>query len=109
MESRLDQLRRLLQRNPDNALGQYNLGVELDRAGEAAAAAEALRRAVALNPNYTAAFRDLGRVLAKRGLRDEALEAYREGLRSAERTGEIQTAKEIRVFLRRMGAAQPEG
>ncbi len=103
VENRLEQLRRLAQRNPNNPLGQYTLGVELDRAGDWEGAAEALRRAVALNPDYTAAYRDLGRVLAKAGRPAEARSTYEAGLQSAERTGELQTAREIQVFLRRLG------
>lgn len=95
-------MRRLAAKNPQNALMQYTLGLELGREGELEGSVEALRRAVSLNPDYTAAYRDLGRALERAGRREEARRAFQDGLESARRTGEIQTAREIQVFLRRL-------
>jgi len=58
-----------------------------------------------LKPDYTAAYRGLGRALERAGRPDEARAAYGQGLEVAQRTGDLQTKKEIEVFLRRLGRA----
>src|SRR5438552_533334 len=50
-----------------------------------------------------AAYRGLGRALERAGRLDEARAAYRRGLEVARQTGDLQTGKEIEVFLRRLG------
>jgi hypothetical protein len=44
----------------------------------------------------------LGRALERAGRRADAVSAYRKGLEVATRTGDLQTKKEIEVFLRRL-------
>src|SRR5438093_1442078 len=61
------------------------------------------REAVRLKPDYTAAYRGLGRALERAGRLDEARAAYGRGLEVARQTGDLQTGKEIEVFLRRLG------
>lgn len=101
LERRVATLRRLLDASPDDALGWYGLGralVELDRPGEAA---PALRRALESRPDYTAAWRELGRALLAAGDAAGALEVLREGIEVAQRTGDLQTGREMRTFARR--------
>jgi predicted RNA polymerase sigma factor len=54
---------------------------------------------------YTIAHRGLGRALERAGRREEARAAYRKGLEVAARAGDLQTKKEIEVFLRRLDTA----
>ena len=55
---------------------------------------------------YTIAHRGLGRALERAGRREETRAAYRKGLEeAARRTGDLQTKKEIEVFLRRLETA----
>lgn len=86
----------------DNALLRYSLGNEYLKAGEAAKAAGHLRRAVEHDPKYSAAWKLLGRALADAGSPDEALAAYHEGIAVAEARGDVQAAKEMGVFARRI-------
>ena len=67
-----------------------------------ALAAEHLARAVELDPTYSAAWKLFGKALSATGRDDEARAAYRRGISAAERNGDIQAAKEMRVFLRRL-------
>ncbi|MGH7267302.1 MAG: hypothetical protein ACREMB_20975, partial [Candidatus Rokuibacteriota bacterium] len=55
-----------------------------------------------LEPDYSAAHRGLGRALERAGRLDEARAAYALGLEVATRTGDLQTRKEMEVFLRRL-------
>jgi len=86
----------------DNALLRFSLGSEYLKAGDAARAAEHLRRAVEHDPTYSAAWKLLGRALAEAGAAEDALAAYRQGIAVAEARGDKQAAKEMGVFARRL-------
>jgi predicted Zn-dependent protease len=86
----------------DNALLRYSLGNEYLKQGDAARAVEHLRRAVGHDPQYSAAWKLLGRALAESNQPAEALAAYREGIAVAHARGDVQAAKEMAVFARRM-------
>ncbi|MEW6413727.1 MAG: tetratricopeptide repeat protein [Pseudomonadota bacterium] len=86
----------------DNALLRFSLGSEYLKAGDAARAAEHLRRAVEHDPTYSAAWKLLGRALAEAGAPEDALAAYRQGIAVAEARGDKQAAKEMGVFARRL-------
>ena len=76
-------------------------------AGQAASAADEYQEAVRLKPDYSAAYRGLGRARERAGRAAEARPAYTKGLEAAGRHGELQTKKEIEVFLRRLDAGTP--
>lgn len=86
----------------DGALLRYSLGNALLAAGDAAAAAEALRAAVAFDPTYSAAWKLLGRALEACADFDGAREAWRRGIEVAAARGDVQAGKEMAVFLRRL-------
>ena len=88
----------------DNALLRYSLGNEYLKQGDALSAAEHLRRAVEHDPSYSAAWKLLGRALAEAGALADALAAYRQGIAVAEARGDVQAAKEMGVFARRIEA-----
>ncbi|MHB0972871.1 MAG: tetratricopeptide repeat protein [Thiobacillus sp.] len=86
----------------DNALLRYSLGNEYLKLGDAAQAAEHLRRAVEHDPKYSAAWKLLGRALTDAEAWSEALAAYQQGIAVAEARGDKQAAKEMGVFARRI-------
>ncbi|HKZ53105.1 MAG TPA: tetratricopeptide repeat protein [Candidatus Acidoferrales bacterium] len=96
------QLRELIEMDPDDAVLHYGLGCEHLRRGEFEAAIEPLLRALELQPDYSAAHRELGKSLEKLNRREEAVAAYRRGHEVAKRRGDLQTAREIEVFLKRL-------
>ena len=67
-----------------------------------ALAAVHLARAVELNPEYSAAWKIYAKALVAAGREDEAREAYNHGIAAATRNGDIQAAKEMTVFLKRL-------
>lgn len=93
---------KMLDAGKDGALLRYSLGNEYTKADDAETAALHLRRAVELDPDYTAAWKLLGRALADTGRRDEALQAYNAGIAVAIRRGDKQAQKEMQVFARRI-------
>jgi len=58
--------------------------------------------AVTLDPDYSAAWRVLGRACAALGEVGTAREAFGKGIAAAERRGDAQLVREMRVFLRRL-------
>ncbi|MBI4755933.1 MAG: tetratricopeptide repeat protein [Betaproteobacteria bacterium] len=98
-------LERLLGGPRDNALLRYSLGNEYLKAGEAGRAAEQFREAVTRDPHYSAAWKMLGKALEADGRAQDARAAYREGVAVAQARGDIQAAKEMTVFARRIDKA----
>jgi len=89
----------------DGALLRFALGQALLATGDAAAAATELQAAVGFDPHYSAAWKLLGKALQATGDLDGAASAWRAGMAVAEARGDVQAAKEMRVFLRRIGSA----
>ena len=95
-------LERLLAAGKDGPLLRFGLGNAYLAAGDATHAVEHLRRALAFDPDYSAAWKQLGKALTTAGLETEALAAYRDGIAAAERKGDKQALKEMQVFSRRL-------
>ncbi len=104
---RLEQLKQLAKAQPENALIHYALGLEWRKSGSPAEAVLCFRRVLALDPGYSAAYRELGRALQESGKPREAVRAFQQGIQIAEANGDLQTAKEMRVFLKRLLANPP--
>lgn len=100
--SRLEQM---LASGQDSALLRFSLGSEYLRAGDASEACVHLARAVEQKPDYSAAWKLLGKATADAGNTDEAAKVYARGIAVAEEHGDIQAAKEMRVFLKRLQKA----
>jgi Tfp pilus assembly protein PilF len=86
----------------DSALLRYSLGNEWLKNGNPAKAAECFRAALARDPGYSAAWKLLGKALAESSEIQAALAAYEQGIRVAKEKGDIQAAKEMAVFARRL-------
>ena len=95
-------LEKLLAAGKDGALLRFGLGNAYLANGEAMRAVEHLRQALVFDPDYSAAWKLLGKALAMAGLESEALIAYRDGIAAAERNGDKQALKEMQVFARRL-------
>jgi len=109
MGARIDSLLGLLGQGRDSALLRYSLGTEYLAAAEPALAAEELVRAISHDPDYSAAWKELGRALALLGDDDGAADAWCRGAEVADRRGDVQAAKEMRVFLRRLDRRERGG
>jgi tetratricopeptide (TPR) repeat protein len=96
---------RMLAAGKDSALLRYSIGNEHAKAKNWPAAVEALARAVALDPDYTAAWKLYARALLETGEPKAALDAYRQGIDVARRKGDRQAEKEMTVFARRIERA----
>ena len=98
----IPQLEKLLGTHRDGALLRYSLGLEYVKSGDHARAAQYLRDAVERDPNYSAAWKMLGKSLAETQRNEEALAAYRQGIAAAQKKGDRQAEKEMTVFAKRL-------
>ena len=91
----------------DGALLRLSLGnalLQLDRRDEALIE---LRRAVVFDPQYSAAWKALGKACLTTGDSAGAADAWRRGIAAAQARGDKQAEKEMGVFVRRLD--QPGG
>ena len=102
-------LEKLLDGPRDGALLRYSLGNEWLKAGDPAKAADCFRAAVERDPKYSAAWKLLGKALTECGDIQAALDAYTQGMRVAEEKGDLQAAKEMGIFARRLRKQTGEG
>jgi predicted Zn-dependent protease len=102
MASALEGLERLLAAGKDSALLRFGLGNEHLKRGDAQVAADHFRRAVELDPGYSAAWKMLGKALMAAKRPQEALAAWNDGIAAAERRGDKQAMREMQVFARRL-------
>lgn len=109
MNPRIDALEKLLDTPRDGALLRFSLGNEYLRQARPERAAAHFRRATELDPHYSAAWKALGKALVESGDAAGAQAAYRQGIEVAKAGGDVQAAKEMQVFLRRLekAAADP--
>ena len=105
MNPRIASLEKMLDGPRDGALLRFSLGNEYLKAGAAAEAANCFAAAVARDPNYSAAWKALGKAHAEADNPAAALAAYQQGIAVAEAKGDIQAAKEMAVFVKRLEKA----
>lgn len=92
----------LLAKGYDDALLRYSLGNAYLKQQDFTAAIEHLGQSLKFNPNYSAAWRSYGKALAENQQISDAIQAYNQGIEIAEKNGDIQTVKEMKVFLKRL-------
>ena len=95
-------LEKLIDGPRDGALLRYSLGCAYLKIGRCPEAVQRLREATERDPTYTAAWKQLGKALSENGEPEAALEAYAQGMAVAQARGDIQAAKEMAVFSRRL-------
>ena len=98
---RIATLRLLAESDPSDATTWFLLGREL-AADSPTEAADAFRRALQADPDYSAAYRQLGNALEAAGQVDEAVAVYEKGVEVAARTHDLQAGKEMNAFLKRI-------
>lgn len=95
-------LEKLLDGPRDGAMLRQALGNEWLKAGDPGQAAQYFRDALKFDARYSAAWKLLGKALEASGEKAAALDAYRRGAEVATTRGDLQAAKEMQVFARRL-------
>ena len=106
--SMIDNFEAMLAAGKDTALLRFSLGNAYLMAGDANRAVPHLRAAVIHDPQYSAAWKLLGKALTAANELGEATAAYLSGIAAAEAKGDKQAAKEMSVFLKRLQPLKPE-
>lgn len=103
----LDALERMLAAGKDSPMLRFSLGNEHLRAGAVTNAATHFEQAVTLDPNYSAAWKMLGKAREAAGDRTGAIDAWQQGIAVATARGDQQAAREMGVFLKRISKETP--
>ena len=99
----IESFEKMLSQGRDNPLLRFSLGSEYLKRGDCQQAAAHLRAAVIQDSAYSAAWKLLGKSLAQCDDFDGAREAYSRGIAAADAKGDKQAAREMGVFLKRLG------
>lgn len=98
----ISSLEKMITSGRDSAMLRLSLARLLVQSEQWAPAADHLESAVAQDPAYTAAWKELGRVRQKLGANEAAAAAWEKGIEVAGVNGDKQAEKEMTVFLRRL-------
>lgn len=102
-------IEKMLARGKDDALLRFVLGNAYLQDGRPDEAVAHLQAALVHKPDYSAAWKLLGKAYADMAQHELALRAYRDGISAADKTGDRQAAKEMAVFARRARKALGAG
>lgn len=103
MATRADMLKEFLAQNPNDAFARYGLAMEYSNAGDVEGALREFRALLQANPDYTAGYFMAAQTLARAGRNDEAKTRLKEGIASAERTGNQHAKSEMSTMLEELG------
>jgi Tfp pilus assembly protein PilF len=105
-DSTLNRFESMLESGMDNPLMRLSIGQAYLERGDCSGAIVHLRRALERDPNYTVAWKWLGKALEMAGEEAQAEEAYRKGLDVAQVKGDKQLERELTVFVKRLALRQ---
>jgi Tfp pilus assembly protein PilF len=97
----IDNLETLRTKGQDSALLRFSLGNEYLKQDRLDEALDHLAEAVRMDPGFSAAWKLYGKALTATGRAEEAMAAFGHGIATAEQKGDVQAAKEMRVFRAR--------
>jgi uncharacterized protein HemY len=95
-------LEKLLAQGQDNPLLRYTLGTVCLKQGDPDAAVLHLEAALKQERGHSASWKAYGKALAALERFADARAAYEQGIEIAESKGDVQAAKEMNVFLKRL-------
>lgn len=102
-EQRIEALRRMLEKRPDDARARFGLAAEYEKAGRWEDAVRELRAYLEGADDQGNAWGRLGKALLELGRDDEARAAYRRGIEAAGRHGHPSMAAEFEETLEEIG------
>jgi len=97
--NRMEILKSMLEKNPQDSFARYGLAMELVNRGELQQAMVEYRTLLEHNPNYAAAYFHGGQALEKLGQIEDARELYRKGIEITSRSGDQHTRSELQAAL----------
>ena len=103
-KSRIEMFKDVIKMDPSDPVVWFGLGQEYMHVALYSEAVEAFESALRLNPNYSAAYRFLGECFEKSGQPQKAKEIYEKGIPIAEKQRDLEAAKAMMAFLKRVQA-----
>ena len=98
----IDTLLKLVGTERDSAMLRLTLARLLADDADLERAEAHLEAALGMNPSYTAAWKELGKLRRQRGNATGAAQAWQKGIETAHAHGDKQAEKEMTVFLKRL-------
>ena len=95
-------LDKVLQLDPNFAMGYYNLGMLLNKMGQKKDAIAAYQKAIQLNPHYAPTYQNLGITFYQSGYMQKSIDTFKQAIALYERQNP-QTATELRQKLTGIG------
>ncbi|MEO8377759.1 MAG: hypothetical protein ABI579_08810, partial [Candidatus Sumerlaeota bacterium] len=102
---KIQQLENLVEIDPNDYLAFFMLAKLYIETKNFAAGARAADRCIALNPDYSAGYRAGGDAYRLAGEHEQARDVYTRGIAVAETNRDLQTVKEMTMFLKKLGPA----
>lgn len=96
---RMQQLQRMLEREPDDTFLLYGLALEYKKLNDASRAIEHLNRVIELDPGYCYAYHQRGLIQESLGETESAKQSYRQGIEAATKKGDDHARGEIEGAL----------
>ncbi|HLH09465.1 MAG TPA: tetratricopeptide repeat protein [Terriglobales bacterium] len=100
---RLQALKDILAQDPNNAFARYGLAMELSHRGETDNALAEFHTLIKSNPDYTPGYFMAAQTLSRAGRNEEAKQLLRDGIASAQRTGNGHAESEMQGMLDELG------
>jgi tetratricopeptide (TPR) repeat protein len=100
---RLQQLQKMLEREPNDAFVLYGIALEYKKANDPARAIEYLDRVIRADPGYCYAYFQKGQVQESRGDLEGAKDTYRDGISAAKQKGDAHAQGELEGALQMIG------
>ena len=94
-ETKIDQLKKLIEKNPDNPLGRYGLANELFKSELYADAIIEINEYLKLKDDEGAVYRMMAECYVRLGDTEKAKESYTKGIEAASRHGHPSMAEEF--------------
>jgi tetratricopeptide (TPR) repeat protein len=96
---RMEMLKRFLADDPADDFSEYALALEFEKAGNSNESRKLLENLLTRNPEYLAAYYQLGKLLEKENAGSRAASVYLQGMEVAERQQDQKTLNELRTAL----------
>lgn len=96
---RLETLKSILERNPNDSLARYGLAMEYVNAGDYQSAVTEFQALLAVSPEHAAASFQAGQALERLGRREEARQMYSQGIAAAIRQGNSHARDQMQAAL----------
>jgi Fe-S cluster biosynthesis and repair protein YggX len=105
---RIEQFRKMAADDPNNELAHFSLGRALLETDQTREAIASFQRTIELNPNLSKAYQLLAQAQLRLEDKPSAVATLTEGVRVAERRGDLMTKNDMIASLKSLGAAVPE-